>query len=82
MTNLTTQPTPMPTRKVVASTVGSLLGPAIGAGVLGLAGYQLSPDCAAQLGEGVVYAALGIGGLAGTVGTYLAGYITRERAPD
>jgi len=82
MPSLTTQPSPIPTRKVIASTLGSLLGPAIGAAVLGLAGYSLTPDCAAQLGEGVVYAALGVGGLAGTAGAALLGYLTRERAPD
>lgn len=77
---LTNQPSPLPTRKVVASSLAaSIGGPLVTWACVQLLDFQLTPDCAAQISEGVLYALLGIGGALSGLLSFAAGYMTRER---
>jgi hypothetical protein len=80
--HLITHPSPVPTRKVLAATLGGALGgPVVGWASLQLLGFELSPECAAEIGTGLFYAVLGLGGLVSGALTFIAGYLTPDRAP-
>lgn len=74
--DLVIQPTAAPTRKMQGVGVAAVLAP-LAVGLVSTAFPDLSISCAGELGSFLTTTALA---LAATAGTFLTGYIRKERA--